>query len=106
MGIRKIIRRHSFELLGKDHSFRPLIIEIEPPDMISFRYKGSKTRYSVSLHNVRMLAVANKVIEEYNIKMEIYKARKSAGFSPRKPRRPSISMFNRKIQWAINIKPM
>ncbi len=99
--MRRLVKRHSFELLATDETRRPIIIEIEPPDMINFRYKGCRTRYSVSLHSVRMLAVANKVVEEYNVKMQVYQARKDAGFKVKKPRRPSINMFSQKVKWVM-----
>lgn len=100
--MRRLAKRHSFELLATDQTERPLIIEIEPPDMINFRYKGCRTRYSASLHNVRMLAIANKVVEEHKVKMEVYNAKKNAGFKVKKPRKPNISMFSRKVKWILN----
>ena len=84
---------------------KTLIVELEPGDIISFREKGRRTRYSVSLHRVYYLALMAKIEEEYSDKMEVYRRRiKNGDTRLRKPRRPTLAVFNAKLRYLFSLK--
>ena len=105
----KTIKR---ELIASpDFKGRPMMVELQAGDSISFRLKGKKTRYEVSLHKVFLVALMQKLNNEYMDKMEEYKLKKSAGYKRlRKPRKPSYSYFNLELRkvlsTSLTIKPI
>lgn len=101
--IRSILTR---ELQHTDAAV-PQIIEIDNTDMIHFRYHGKRTRYSISLHTVKTLAMIKFIYDEYERKMDLYKTKKAAGYKGlRKPRKPNVfSMFHKMYREALTIKP-
>jgi len=93
------------ELILNDRG-RTVIVTIEPPDMITFREKGKGTRYSVSLHKVQLLGLMQYLFDKYREKKEIYLRKKSAGYKKiRRPKIPSIQMFNKFYQEIIRYQP-
>lgn len=91
----KLIKPVTRELVQTDRG-RTIIITIEPPDQITYRYKGKRTHYSVSLHNVQLLALMRHLYEKYLEKENQYKLKKAAGHKNlKKPKPPSLSMFNK-----------
>lgn len=90
----KTIKR---QLLAPDRRGRALIVEIEPGDMVSFRQKGKRTRYTISLHSCYQLAIAQDMQNRYTAKMEAHKADKRK----RRPRPPSFGMFVDQIRAAL-----
>jgi hypothetical protein len=84
------------ELLASNHG-RTMIIELEPGDIVSFRYKGKRTRYEVSLHSCFTLAIMNKIQQEYMAKAECHKV----GLTKRKPKQPSFNHFDTKLRMAL-----
>lgn len=98
---KKLIR----ELLIPDEYGNTIMMEMEPGDLVSFRLKGKKTRYSVSLHKVFMLAFIESMIDSYNEKKATYKQKKAAGYSRlRKPKKPPIHLFRREMQLILSTK--
>lgn len=94
----KPVRR---EMLARNRG-KTLIVELEPGDEITFRVKGKKTRYTVSLHKVLNLAIIQKMNDEYKEKLEKYKVNKKYGYKRlRKPRRPSSVIFNKEYSMAL-----
>lgn len=87
------------ELLASNRN-RTLIAELEPGDTVSFRYKGKRTRYEISLHSCFTLAVLQKIQEEYTIKAEKYKA----GTLKRKPKMPTFHHFDLRLRMALKAK--
>ena len=79
---------------------RPLVVTINPEETISFRVKGTKTKYTVHLINVFSLAKIVEMEQMYKEKMEQYKLRKNAGLRTRKPRRP-VMMDSSLIRRAV-----
>jgi hypothetical protein len=75
-------------------------VELEPGDIISFRSKGKRTRYEISLHSCYTLAVLQKIQEEYTIKAEKYKA----GTLKRKPKMPTFHHFDLRLRMALKAK--
>jgi hypothetical protein len=92
----KLTKNVKRELLATNRG-RVVIAELEPGDTISFRYKGKRTRYEISLHSCYTLAVLNKINEEYATKLERYKA----GLSKRKPKPPSFNHFDLRLRMAL-----
>jgi hypothetical protein len=91
----KLLKPVTRELVQKDRG-RTVIITIEPPDQITYRYKGKRTRYSVSLHNVQLLALMRSLYDKYLEKEDIWKKKKAAGYKNlKKPKPPTMSMFNK-----------
>jgi len=91
----KTVRR---ELLAGDRA--TLIASLEAGDMLTFREKGRKTTYEVSLHQCYVLAMCQHMALEYQRKMEAYKA----GRIRRKPKAPRFDVFSRSIRTALNTK--
>lgn len=77
------------ELYSTDRRGRTLIIEVEPPDLITFRLKGKRTRVSIALSHCYQLAQIMDMEYRYTKAMERYKALKKAGAKVRRPKRPA-----------------
>lgn len=69
---------------------RPIIVSLNPEETISFRVKGTKTKYTVHFSNVFTLAKVVELELMYRSKVENYKLRKAAGLRTKKPKRPSL----------------
>jgi hypothetical protein len=93
----KLLKKVERELVYTDRG-KTLIVALEPGDLITFRHKGKRTHYSVSLHNVQLLALMGHLREKYNDRMEKYKVDKAAGRKVRKPKPLSYAMFNKFYQ--------
>lgn len=93
----KLIKKVERELLYTDRG-KTLIVALEPPDVITFRHKGKRTHYSVSLHNVQLLALMGHLQEKHKEKLEKYKLDKAIGRKVRKPKPLSYAMFNKFYQ--------
>lgn len=87
------------ELLASNRN-RTLIAEMEPGDLITFRYKGKRMRYEISLHSCFTLAVLQKINEEYTSKLEAYKD----GRLKRKPKQPGFHHFDLRLRMALRSK--
>lgn len=97
----KLVKPVKREMLAPNRG-KTLIVEIEPGDEVTFRVKGKRTRYTVSLHKAFNLAIMQKMNEEYLVKLEKYRQyKKYGGRRVRKPRRPSMDLFNREYQIAL-----
>jgi hypothetical protein len=91
----KLTKPITRELVKTDHG-RTVIVTIEPPDQITYRYKGKRTRYSVSLHNVQLMALMRSLYDKYLEKDELWKKKKAAGYrNLKRPKPPSLAMFNK-----------
>lgn len=73
------------------------IVALEPGDEISFRPKGKRTTYRCSLHGCLMLAIFQYMQNDYNAKMEEYKA----GRRRRKPKAPRFTHAAPQIRAAL-----
>lgn len=100
----KLLKPVKREMLMGDDRGRPMIVTLEPGDMLTFRLKGKKTTYSVPLHSCFYLAMMNKMQEEYTEKMEDYKVKQSAGFKRlKKPRKPSWAVFSQRLRDVLSL---
>ena len=80
-----------------------VVVTLEPGDLISFRNKGKKTSYTVSLHNVRTLALMQFILEEHKRKVEEYNRKRKAGYPHlRKPKAPTLEVFSKMYRQALN----
>jgi len=101
----KLNKRITRELILPDEYGNTIMVELEPGDQISFRVKGRKTRYTVSLHKVFMLAFIQFMIEKYNEKLSIYKRKKDVGYKRiKRPKKPPIHLFRKEMQLILSTK--
>lgn len=81
-----------------------MIVTLEPGDILTFRQKGKRTRYSVPLSACMNLALMNHLVEQYQEKMNNYAIKKKAGLGRvKRPRKPNISMFNPILLKALKV---
>jgi len=100
----KLLRPVKREMLVGDDRGRPMIVTLEPGDMISFRLKGKKTTYTVPLHSCFYLGLMNKMQEEYKDKLDTYNMKKNAGYKRmKKPRKPSWAMFTKRLRDVLSL---
>lgn len=90
----KPIRR---QLAATDRYGRHQIVELEPGDMITFRRKGRRQRYTCSLWACQRVAIMQHLVEEHKRKTEEAKA----GLRSRKPKPLNLSAFARHLQLAL-----
>jgi len=90
----KPIRR---QLAARDRYGRHRIVELEPGDMISFRQKGRRQRYSCSLWACERVAIMQYLVEDHKRKTEEAKA----GLRKRKPKPLTLPAFARHLQLAL-----
>lgn len=83
------------ELLSTDRKGKPIIIELEGGDMLTFRLKGSPKRYSIFLGHCFRLAQIFQADSDYREKMKDYQAKKKMGMKRlRKPKQSSLPYNN------------
>lgn len=85
-----------------DHQGRKIIVTLEPGDMLEFRAKGKRMKYTVPLAACYNLALIFTVNSWYKEKMKVWKEKKKMGLRCRKPRRIS-AIFNQKYYEALKI---
>jgi hypothetical protein len=78
------------ELVSTGHKNRPLICSLEMGDYLTFRAKGTRTKYTIHLKNVYYLAMMKYIQERYEKKLEKYKDRKAAGLRAVRPSKPRL----------------
>lgn len=77
-------------LCDKFEQGRPIIVELNPDETLSFRVKGTKTRFSMHITSAFELAKVNTIIQRHNNKMECYKTDKKLGLKRKKPKQPHV----------------
>jgi len=75
--------------LGK-HRAHPLLITLEPGDVISFRPKGTRQVFELPLAHAFRLATLIDETVRYKQAMDTYKEKKKAGYRVRKPKRTAM----------------
>ena len=91
----KLLKPVERELTYTDRG-RVIIVTLEPGDVITYRFKGKRTRYSVSLHKVQLLGLMQMLLDKHHERMDTYNRKKAAGYKNlKKPKPPSLSMFNK-----------
>lgn len=74
---------------------RPIIVELLPEEVLSFRVKGTKRRYTLHLMSAFLLAQTNSYITNYNEKLAMYHIKKKGGIKHlKKPKRPFLPFSN------------
>lgn len=86
----KLLKSLKRELVFTNGQSRTVIVELEPGDIISFRVKRKKERFSVSLHSVYQLALVTTMKKKYAERLNEYKAKRKAGYRARKPKPPTL----------------
>lgn len=97
MKLLKTIKRELF-LTSQEGKHRglPIVLELLPGDLLSFRIKGTRERVEVSLGHCYNLARKFSLEKRYAQEMKDYKEKKQQGKRPRTPKRPFIP-FNPKL---------
>lgn len=67
---------------------RPVIMEVGPEEVLSFRVKGTRTQYRLSCNAAMLLAQVATRVKKYNEQMRIYRQRKKDGAT--KIKRPKV----------------
>lgn len=87
----KLNKKVKRELSAVDRKGRPIIMTIEPGDILTFRPKGLKRSVSVYAGQAFMLAQLMTIEREYSQKLKDYNVQKKAGKQfLRKPRKPFV----------------
>ena len=71
-----------------DCGARPIIVEMSPPDTLTFRVKGTRIRYEITMATALATAHKQHIINTYNEKLKEYKTKKEAGMRVKKPKKP------------------
>ena len=71
----KLLKSISRELVYPDRG-KTLIVSLEPGDIITYRQKGKRTKYSVSLHKVQLLALMESLLQKHQDKLSQYNQKK------------------------------
>lgn len=80
----------------------PLIVTIEPPDMITFRAKGSRRRTSLMIGHCLNLAEVMDAESEYKKRMVTYELKRKAGYRCKRPKKPA-AWFARVYYRALDV---
>lgn len=88
--MRKLTKAISRETLSTDRKGRPLVVTLEPGDMITFRPKGNRVSVSVYLGHCMMLAQIIDAEQRYKQAVADYKEAKKLGQRKRRPRKPCL----------------
>lgn len=99
--LNKVSREMLAPFLGKK-----MIVTLHPGDMIGFRKKRSRLEYVISLHRCIPPAVAEYIKSDYKERLEEAKAARRAGVKGvRMPKKPTLSVFDRKMMKLFDYKP-
>lgn len=91
----KLLKSVKRELLSTDRKGKKIIVVLEPGDVISFRAKGTRQSYDVSLTHCFVMAQIITNDNVYKEKLRIYNEKKKAGFMRiKKPKKLNLP-FNR-----------
>jgi hypothetical protein len=83
----KPVRRETLSISSRG---RKLIASLEPGDLLTFREKGRRGIYEVSLGHAFNLALIIHAEREYKSKLANYNERKKRGENAKKPRKPAL----------------
>lgn len=78
------------QTMSTDRKGRALLVTLEPGDMLTFRAKGKRTRYSIYIGHCYSLAQLMTAETDYSDKLKAYKAKKDAGQRAVRPKKPSM----------------
>jgi len=71
------------------HAGRPLVLELEPPNLIHIRIKGTRQRYTTTVTEVFSYAQRAAREQLYRQQLKEYHEKKKLGFKKlRKPKKP------------------
>lgn len=86
----KLIKEITREAMSRNGA--PLLVTLCPGDVISFRYKGKRTRFELSIGHALNLAKLITIEKMYQEKLEEYNRKRKAGMRVKRPKRPSLFM--------------
>jgi hypothetical protein len=84
----KLLKSISRETVGR--SGAPLIVTLDPGDIIRFREKGKRTTMEVSIGHAYQLAKKITAEKIYQERMAEYQAKRKAGKRVKRPKRPNL----------------
>jgi hypothetical protein len=82
--------RKNGRICNRGEMGRPIVVELNPDETITFRVKGTKTRHTLHIMSAFELATVNTVVKAHNTKMGRYKEKKKLGERCKKPKPPFI----------------
>src|SRR3990167_864210 len=94
----KLLKPINRDTIGR--SGATMIISLLPGDLISFREKGKRTRYEITIGHALQLAKRMTIDRMYQERLEIYRSKKKQGRRAIKPKRPNLFLSP-----IYNIKP-
>lgn len=86
--LEKAVRRLTTR--STDRKGVPLVVSLEPADLLTFRYKGKRRTVSVYLGHCFNLAQIMSVDAEYRDRLKAYNEKRKYSKGLRKPKRPSL----------------
>ena len=94
---------HRETLAVTDMSGRKMIVTLEAGDMLTFRAKGKRFKYTVPIQACYNLALIYTVNQRWKERMRAYNEKRKMGLRTRKPKKlPPI--FNQKMYEALKLK--
>lgn len=70
--------------------YASLLVTLEPGDMITFRAKGTRRRFSISLGHCMNLAEIMDAEHKHKEALELHNLKKKAGIRSRRPKKPGM----------------
>jgi hypothetical protein len=80
------------------------IVILNPEGTISFRRKGRRTMYHVSIHRAYQMAVYETLYMDWQRKLKRHKELKAMGRRTIYPRKPSFEIFAKEINKIYSLK--
>lgn len=99
--LKKDITRETYGV--KDRRGRKVLVTLKAGDMLEFRVKGKRLRYEIPLESCMTLAFIRFLEDQYKLKMEEYKRKKSIGQKTKRPKVPP-KFFSEKYYKALKFK--
>lgn len=84
----KKVSRETFSIEGRKR--RPVIVSIEPGDVLTFRAKGSRKTTEIYLGHCYVLSQIVGADREYKKRLEAYNEKKKSGRKAKRPKKPFL----------------
>ena len=78
---------------------RPIVVELNPDETITFRVKGTKTRHTLHIMSAFELAMVNTVVKAHNTKMGRYKEKRNSENAAKNLNHRTFFTVNRFLQY-------
>lgn len=92
------------ELATTDAKGNRLIVTLEMGDYITFRSKGKRRSYSMSLANVYYITIMASIDKQYHERLTKWEKDKKMGLKRRKPKKPRLVGVSADVLHALTMK--